>query len=75
MGREHIARLAGRNSARTLRYRLPELGSTAASGRNRPIAERRTDGRFPNSHAPDLPFSYRPIVPYSAAEPRRYVEQ
>jgi hypothetical protein len=31
-------------------------------GRNRPIAERRTNGRFPNSHAPDLPFSYRPDI-------------
>jgi hypothetical protein len=34
----------------------------SALGRNRSIAERRTNGRFPASHAPDLLFRYRPSL-------------
>jgi hypothetical protein len=38
-------------------------GRTSAPGRDRPNTLGRTNGRFPTSHAPDLPLCYRQQLP------------
>jgi hypothetical protein len=55
------ARSRGRQAVLNVRFLDRLVGRPMADlGRIRPITEGRTNGSFPASHAPDLPFCFRP---------------